>query len=99
MQMLTKAIEKRLPAMMATEKVALNDKVLVVKFFCPWSHWTWYGVEYDPIDKVFFGYVEGDEKEWGDFSLDELTDVTGPIGMKIERDLYWKPTKFKDLRK
>lgn len=99
MMMLTKAIEKSLPLLYATEKTPEADKVLVVKFFTPWTNWTWYGVEYNPTERLFFGYVEGHEKEWGYFSLDELESVKGPYGLKIERDLHWQPTKFADLNR
>ncbi len=96
MMMLTKEIEKSLPKLYATEKVPVSDKVLVVKYFTPWTNWTWYGVEYDPVDRLFFGWVVGFEKEWGYFNLDELESVKGPLGLKIERDLYWKPCKFNE---
>jgi len=99
MKLLTKEIEKRMPAMYATESVSMSNKVLQVKFFTPWSNWTWYGVEYDPVDRIFFGYVEGLEREWGNFSLDELEQVTGPIGLKIERDTSWTPKTFSEYQK
>lgn len=98
MKMLTKKIEKSLPLLYATENVPEADKVLIVKFFTPWTNWTWYGVEYNPTERLFFGYVEGHEKEWGYFSLDELKSVKGPYGLKIERDLHWQPTKFSELK-
>lgn len=98
MMMLTKEIEKSLPALYATEKTPTTDKVLVVKYFTPWTNWTWYGVEYDPTDRLFFGWVVGLESEWGYFSLDELESVTGPAGLKIERDLHWKPCKFSEMK-
>ncbi len=40
-------------------------------------------------DFEFFGLVDGFEKEFGYFSLKELRTYTGPMGMKIERDLYF----------
>ena len=98
MNLLTKAIEKSLPALYATEKIPVSEKVLVVKFFTPWSNWTWYGTEYNPGERLFFGFVVGMEKEWGYFSLDEMKSVQGPFGLKIERDLWWTPCKFKDLK-
>ena len=96
--MLTKEIAKKLPKLYETEKVPESEKVLVVKYFCPWNNWTWYGAEYEPEDKLFFGFVEGFEKEWGYFSLEELESIKGPWGLKIERDYHFNPTKFKDLR-
>ena len=39
---------------------------------------------------LFYGYVEGLFDEWGTFSLKELSELRGPFGLKVERDLYWK---------
>ena len=38
---------------------------------------------------MFFGLVEGFEKELGYFNLSELEAVRGHLGLPIERDLYW----------
>jgi hypothetical protein len=35
--------------------------------------------------------VDGLVKELGYFSLSELEEVRGPLGLPIERDLYWQP--------
>jgi hypothetical protein len=93
MQLLTEEIKSKLPKLYATEGIPLEKKVLVCKFFTPDSSWTWYAVEFDGKD-TFFGYVQGFENEWGYFTLSELESVSGPMGLKIERDLYWEPTKF-----
>lgn len=97
MKLLTKAIEKTLPAYGAQEKVPLDDHVFYVEFFNPWNNWTWYACEYDPDTSTFFGYVMGEENEWGDFSLDELETLELYGGKAIERDLNFKPITFKQL--
>ncbi len=97
MKLLTKEIQKQLPKLYETEGVPLKEKVAVVKFFTPWTNWTWYGVEYNPETRTFFGLVYGQEKEWGYFNLDELESVKGPHGLKKERDLYFNPTKIENL--
>ena len=79
-----------------TEDVPTDEKILQVKFFHPMSNWTWYGVEFDPDNQVFFGFVQGFENEWGYFSLNELEEVNVK-GLGIERDRYFEPTKFKDM--
>jgi hypothetical protein len=99
MKLLTKEIENALPKLYATEGVPLEDKILQVKYFTPWTNWTWYGVEYDPESKTFFGYVQGIEDEWGYFNLDELESIKGAFGLKVERDLYFKPVAYKELIK
>jgi len=89
MKLLTKAIEKKLPKLYANEKLTPDQVKVRVKFFTPWSNWTWYATEYDPAERRFFGLVCGFEKEFGYFSLDELAALRGPFGLKIERDLWW----------
>ena len=96
MKLLTKEILKKLPQLYATEKVPTEEKVAVVKFFTPDSSWTWYAVEFDGKD-TFFGWVHGFEKEWGNFSLSELRSVKGKLGLPVERDRWFKPTKIKDI--
>ena len=100
MKLLTKAIEKSLPALYATEKIPQKDKIIKVKFFSPYSNMTWYGVEYDPIERVFFGWIHGQSKEWGYFSLAELESATAMNGKLplVERDLYFTPCKVSELK-
>jgi hypothetical protein len=37
------------------------------------------------------------ESEWGYFVLSELQAAKGPLGLPIERDLYFKPTPMSRL--
>ena len=96
-KLITAAIQKQLPALYATEETELEDKQLICKFFTPWTYWTWYAIEYDPQEKLFFGYVQGLEHEWGYFSLNELESIQGPAGLRIERDIHFKPIKFSEV--
>ncbi|GAI89079.1 unnamed protein product [marine sediment metagenome] len=96
MLMLTKEITAKLPLLGATEETPTAEKVCVVKYFQPWGSWTWYAVEFDGKD-IFFGLVDGFELEWGSFSLSELQSVKGPMGLKLERDLYFGMPKMKDI--
>ena len=82
-------IATTLPALYATENVA--DPIVRVKFFTPDSSWTWFVTEFDPAQRLCFGLVHGLDKELGYFSLAELEEVRGPLGLLIERDLYWQP--------
>ena len=96
MKLLTKELQEKLPRLRDTEDVPCEDKILQVKFFHPMSNWTWYGVEYDPDERLFWGLVDGDFVEWGYFSLAELESVR-VIGLGVERDLYFRPCKVGDL--
>lgn len=98
MKLMTKEIEKKIPPLYAQENVKAGDKMIYAKFFHPMSNWTWYAAEYDPKERLFWGYVEGHFPEWGYFSLDELESVKGPFGLGIERDMYFRPQKFKELK-
>ena len=93
MQLMTKAIERRLPAMGSTHGMKPEAVEIVVKFFTPWSRWSWYATEGERLDDgdwLFFGFVDGNEPEFGQWRLSDLTGVTGPAGLKIERDRYFK---------
>jgi len=96
MQLLTKEIIKKLPAMRETEGQG-EEAIAQVKFFTPDSNWTWYGVEYDAEQRLFYGLVDGFDRELGYFSLDELESVRGPFGLKIERDRFFDPTPLMNL--
>jgi hypothetical protein len=94
MRLMTTELEKRFAEVGSQEKV--KDPVIVAKFFNPTGAGTWYATEYDPENKIFFGYVSifGDwNDEWGSFSLQELESFKGRSGLGIERDLYWTEEK------
>jgi hypothetical protein len=73
-----------------------DDIRVQVKFFTPDSSWTFYALEFDGED-VFFGLVVGFEIEAGYFSLSELEAVRGPLGLPIERDLWFEPVPLSRL--
>lgn len=70
-----------------------KDAVVYMKLFCPWNQWTWFITEGEEQsgDYIMFGYVIGQEREWGYISMNELKTVTGPGGLKIERDIHFSP--------
>lgn len=86
MMLLTAEIRKRLPKLRSQEKLGMDAKI-VVKFFHPFSDWTWYATEFDGKD-TFFGLVCGFEKELGYFSLAEIEGVK-VHGLGMERDRYF----------
>jgi|TARA_R110002051_G_scaffold245344_3_gene305105 hypothetical protein len=90
MKLLTKELREKLPFLYTNENE--DDPKAIVKFFTPFSNWTWYATEFDG-DDTFFGLVDGLDKELGYFSLSELES----LGAKIERDLYFKPTPLSEL--
>ena len=95
--LMTKELEKKIPKLYATEDIKLENKMVYAKFFTPDANWTWWVLEYDKEDKILFCMVHGHEKELGNVSLDELESVRGPLGLKIERDLHFTPTRYGDI--
>ena len=92
MELLPKDIVERLPKLGATADQ--HDPLVLVKFFFPDCDWTWYGIEFDGTD-IFYGLVDGFERELGQFSLKELTTTWLPN--PVERDVYFKPLRLSEL--
>ena len=98
MELLTKELEKRFKEVGSQENE--KDPLVIVKFFNPSGIGTWWATEYDPKEKVFFGYVSlfGDHNdEWGCFSLEELEKLELPFMLKIERDLHCGEKKISEF--
>jgi hypothetical protein len=93
-QLLPPDILARLPKLGATP--GQEDPSAQVKFFYPDFDWTWYGIEFDGED-IFFGLVDGFEKEFGTFRLSELMENRGKLGLEIDRDLSFEPTPVSRL--
>ena len=102
MMLMTKEIEKKIPRLYSTENIPADEKKIAVKFFTPDSNWTWYAVEGDKQedgDWLFFGLVDGFEKELGYFSLNELKKVRGQLGLPVERDMYFGDKSLEEVMK
>ena len=95
MKLLTKEIRKKLPPLYAQDGKG-GKAIVYAKFFVSSSNWTFYATEFDGED-TFFGLVDGFEKEFGYFSLSELEKVRDPLGLPIERDLYWQPKRLAEI--
>ena len=101
MKLMTQEILKKIPPLYSTDgQGSLDDRICYVKFFNPVGSWTWYAIEYDPESRIFFGWVDGDFPEWGNFSMDEFESVAGklPLGLSIERDMYFTPKPMKEIK-
>jgi hypothetical protein len=106
MELLTEELYRLLPPIHSDATVAK------VKYFTPWSNWTWYASEAsaeladgseaslqdsraaERVDVIFFGLVNGPEKEYGYFRLSELEGIRGPLGLRIECDLHFRPLTY-----
>jgi len=98
MKLITAEIAKKTPRLYEQSEKG-DDAIAYAKFFTPDSSWTWYMTEYDPEQRLAFGYVCGFENELGYFSIDELEGVRGKMGLPIERDRFFTPMTLREVKK
>jgi hypothetical protein len=100
MQLLTKTLTEKIPKLYETEGLEAKDKIAQVKLFLPGTACTWYVVEFDGKDTCFglvdLGYEQ--DVEFGYFSLKELSEQRSLYGLGIERDIYFEPSVFDNIR-
>jgi hypothetical protein len=111
MKLLTKALAKSLPPLGATDGKDPMVKVKFFDPCGSWTWYVVEGsaimgdgtevpikdANGKETDILFFGLVKGFEKELGYFSLSELQSISGPLGLGIERDLYFEPCRVSSL--
>jgi hypothetical protein len=95
--LVTQEIRDTLPPLYNSEKHPEKEAIAMVKFFSPYSQWTWYAIEFDGVD-TFWGLVDGFEMEYGYFSYSELEAVSVFGGVPaVERDCHWSPRPVKEI--
>lgn len=80
----------KLPKLYETEGVALNDKMVIVVGYM--AKMFWLIAEYDPVNKLAFGYANlGDDQnaEFGYISVAELEEVGA-------KQITSEPKRFED---
>src|SRR5450759_1331336 len=95
MKIIIEDLREKLPPLYATE--GTPDPLVICRFFLPWSKWLWYAMEFDGED-LFFGYVVGDVCELGYFSVKELLDIRGPLGLTLEEDDGFEAVPLSNVR-
>jgi len=102
MELLTHEIRERLLAngrlsqQLSAQGEAVADILPVVKLFTPDAGCTWLLTELDPDDPdIAFGLCDLGMgcPETGSVRISELESVRGRLGLPVERDLHFKPTK------
>lgn len=102
MKLITPALKVAFKRQGDTSEREAKDIKVIAKFFCPWGSATWFATDYYEDDNTCFGYANlgGDLEQFselGYFSIDELEELEGPMGLKIERDLYWKEHTLEEV--
>jgi hypothetical protein len=97
MELVPAELRAKLPRLYSQEHN--RDPTVHLKFFSPYSNWTWFATEGEQQedDFIFFGYVIGFEEEWGYFSLSELESARRGDLPLVERDLYFTPGPFSEV--
>ena len=95
MKLMTKEIQKK-----AEKQYDLGsdmEQMVVAKYFG--GNWRWYLMNLDPEDSDYaWGIVDGFAVEMGSWQMSELQKVKfKPFNLPVERDLWFKPTRAKDV--
>ncbi|MGA1137257.1 MAG: DUF2958 domain-containing protein [bacterium] len=87
MKLFTKSLSNKLT------EAGYRNRTPIMKLFTPWSNQTWLltGEE----NGILYGYADLGMGcvEWGGIATkEEFESITGPFQLKIERDMYFKPS-------
>lgn len=79
------------------EKLFIDGKE-VIKGFESFSGWFWFATEVEDTEdgKLYFGFVQGFEEEWGYFSEKELKSVGNWIWELPAKALQWSGRRGSD---
>jgi hypothetical protein len=95
MKLITEEFEKMFENFPLYSQENETDPLVIAKFFDPCGSATWFLTEYNPVDKIAFGFVTGlTADEYGYVSLTELESIERPYGLTIERDLYFRQKRL-----
>ena len=91
---------EQIPKFYETEEVSSEEKDIHMHFFL--GGCDWYVAEYDAERELFFGFAilnnDYQMAEWGYVSFKELCDLNVK-GIEVDRNLYFEPTKAKNIDK
>ena len=91
MKLLTKKIKEQ--ATKQYDEGTDMEQMVVAKYFDPMGSWKWFLMNMHKDEDYCWGIVKGNAVEMGSFSMKELEGIQLPLGLKIERDLYFEPVK------
>ncbi len=82
MELLTQDDKKQLPRFETTQ--GSLDPIVHVLFQMPMLDWTWYVIECNGKNEVF-ALEERERAKWGFYNLEELQELRGPFGLRVQR--------------
>ena len=96
MELILQEAKQQIPKLYETKEQ--NNPIAYVKLFL--DSWTWYITEMSIDNNICFGYVISPfGAELGYFSLEEIKGIKGNLGIVVERDLSFNPTRLSVIKK
>lgn len=97
MELIPKSIQTQIPPLYSTED--MKAPTVYVKITL--DGWTWLVTELSIDSDICFGYVISPfcDGELGYFSLNEIKELKGSLGLGAERDEQFKPCKLSEIKK
>lgn len=99
-ELIPSKLTERIPELYATDDGnPVGDKTAYLRFFFPMGAYTSYVLEHDPKTGDLFTLATMDGRDWelGYASLEEIQSIEIG-GLKVERDLYFKPAQLKNIQ-
>jgi hypothetical protein len=87
----------RLPTYAELGDRPLAEITAKIRLFNPTGIGTWWIAAYHPEDGNAWGVAELQCREIGSFSMVELVEFRGRMGLPIERDLHYQPVSIAQL--
>lgn len=95
-------LPSNLPSLDSTESTPFAEKTIQTRLFALGSAATWLIAEYDPEERIAFGYADlfgqgsAGGAEWGYVSIEELEELRFLGVPRIEVDSGFQPRPFAD---
>lgn len=97
-RLMTKRLEAALPPLYSQD--GSHDPMVYGHWFSCINNWDLYATEYDPVERVCFGFVIGFVPEMGYFTISELEEVNRKYGLQVfERDASFEPCRAHEVYK
>lgn len=96
MELIPQELQQTIPKLYETEEQ--TDPIAHIKLFL--DGWSWFITELSIDKDICFGYVISPfGSELGYISLEELASLIGSLGIGVERDVSFKPTRLSVIKK
>jgi len=103
MKLMTEELKQRFEEV--GDQHAVDDPLVIARFFVPGGTLRWHAVEYYPETNSCYAYITGIpwhdgtmHEEWSYVSIEKLERMELPALLTIERDIGFKEIRFDTLK-